>query len=219
MALTFPRDLPTLRFGPGSNLYLERQETMAPTRGGLVQVAEIGTALWRAKYQTVTLGEQAGMQWEGWIASMRAGARQFRMVHPSRRVARAYPGGYTGMTRHDGSGFGAGTCSITAIATTLDTVTLSNLPSSFVVSVGDLFSFVPTGSLQALHRVTEGGTAVNGVIEVSVEPTIRPGTPTPRTALLLAPWAKGHIDQRTVQVDWTYGRKCQVAFEAWQSLS
>jgi hypothetical protein len=219
MALTFPRDLATLRFGPGSNLYLERQETMAPTRGGLVQVAEIGTALWRAKYQTVTLGEQAGMEWEGWVASMRAGARQFRMVHPSRRVARAYPGGYTGMTRHDGTGFGAGICNITAIATTLDTVTLSNLPTSFVVSVGDLFSFPPTGSLQALHRVTEGGTAVNGVIEVSVEPTIRPGTPTPRVALLLAPWAKGHIDQRTVQVDWTYMRKCQVAFEAWQSLS
>jgi hypothetical protein len=218
MALTFPRDLPTLRFGPGSNLYLERQETMAPTRGGRVQVAELGTPLWRATYKTVTLGEQAGMEWEAWFDSMRAGVRQFNMVHPSRRVARAYPGGYAGLTRVPSGSFATGVATLSAVATTLDTVTISTLPSTFVVSVGDLFS-VTIGSVQMLHRVTEGGTASGGVVDLTVEPTIRPGTTTPRSVLWLSPFCKGHIDQRTVQVDWSYGRKCQVSFEAWQNLS
>ena len=106
MAITFPRSLPTRRFRPGSIVTLERQLVAAPTRGGIVQVAELGTPLWRAKYQTVPMLESDGRNWEAWLDSLRGGAKFFYALHPFRRFGQAYPNGYTGMTKHTGGAFG-----------------------------------------------------------------------------------------------------------------
>lgn len=218
MTITFPRDLPSTRFRPGSRLHLERQATMAPTRGGLVQVAELGAPLWRVRYETPPMGDLAGAAWEAWFDSLRAGARTFKAVHPFQRYARAYPNGYNGLTKYGGGAFD-GTAVLDAVAGTLDTVTLSGLPATFVLTAGDLLSFVPTGTKQALHRVTEGATAVNGVLTVAVEPTIRPGYTLSAAVALASPWFKAVIDQSSIDVSWQFGRKFAAAFEAWQVLS
>jgi hypothetical protein len=218
MAITFPRDMPTLRFRPGSTLAIERQLAQSPTRGALVQVAELGTPIWKARYQTVPVREAVGLQWEAWLASLRGGARTFRAVHPFRRTALAYPGGYGGLTRHGGGAFD-GTCTLSAVATPLDAVTLSGLPSTFVLSVGDLLSFSPAGSRQALHRVVEGGTASAGVLVVGVEPALKPGATIGATVSMLSPWAKAVVDQKTIRIDWQAPALATVTFEAWQVLN
>jgi hypothetical protein len=218
MTLVFPRTLPGQRFRPGSTIALERQLVMAPTRGGLVQVADVGASLWKVRYTTVPVAEAKGLAWEAWLASMRGGARTFRAVHPFRRTAIAYPNGYGAMTRHGGGSFD-GSCTLQAVAVALDTVTLSGLPSTFQLSDGDLLSFVPSGSRQALHRVVEGGTASAGVLTVAVEPTIRPGFTLSATVALASPWFKAVLDQSTVAIDWQVGRIATVSFDAWQTLA
>lgn len=218
MAITFPRTMPTTRFAPSSLISLERQDAKAPTRGGLVQVAELGTPLWRAMYRTPALPEARGHEWVAWADSLRGGVRQFRAVHPFRRTAFAYPGGYGGLTKHTGGSF-TGDAVLQAVGVTLDTVTLSGLPSTFVLSVGDLLSFSPSGSRQALHRVVEGAIASAGVATVTVEPTVKPGFTLSATVQLASPWFKAVIDRSSLQVDWQLGRVCTVSFEAWQTLA
>ena len=218
MTITFPRDLPTTRFRQGSRLTLERQLVTAPTRGGLVQVADIGAALWKVRYETTPLNEAAGYAWEAWIASLRGGARTFKAIHPSRRTAFAYPGGYGGMTKHGGGSF-TGDAVLQAVAGTLDAVTLSGLPSAFVLTPGDILSFSPSGSRRALHRVVEGATASAGVVTVGVEPNIRPGFTLNAAVALASPWFKAVIDQTSAAVEWQVGHRATASLEAWQTLA
>lgn len=218
MTITFPRDLPTIGFVQGSAFYLQRQVTMAPTRGGLVQVAELGAPLWRARYQTPPLVAAQGAAWDAWLNSLRAGAKTFKATHPFLRYARAYPTGYAGMTKHGGGSFD-GTAVLQAVATALDTVTLSGLPSAFVLTAGDFLSFVPSSTKQALHRVVEGGTASAGVVTVAVEPTVRPGFTLSANVALGSPWFKAVLDQQQSSVDWHHNGTCSVSLEAWQTLA
>jgi hypothetical protein len=218
MTISFPRDLPAYRFRGGSQFFLERQVTHTPTRGGPVQVAELGSPLWRARYETPPLDGLTGAAWDAWLDSLRAGAKTFKAVHPFLRYARAYPGGYAGMSKHGGGSF-TGTANLDAVGETLDTVTLSGLPSTFVLSIGDLLSFVPGGSKQTLHRIVEGGTASSGVATVAVEPVLKPGVTLDVDVSLASPWFKAVIDQQSAQVSWDIAGYCTVAFEAWQTLS
>lgn len=218
MTITFPRDVPVSRFKTGSRFWLERQATKAPTRGGLVQVAELGSPLWRVRYETPPLQGATGAAWEAWLDSLRAGAKTFKAVHPFLRYARAYPLGYAGMTKHGGGSFD-GTAVLQAVATALDTVTLSGLPSSFVLTAGDLLSFAPAGTKQAMHRVVEGGAASAGVLTVAVEPTIKPGFTLSANVALGSPWFKAVVEQSTVQASWDISGTCSIVFEAWQTLA
>lgn len=222
MAITFPRALPAQRFRGGSRLWLDRHSTRSPTRGGLVQVAELGAPLWRARYETVPVERALGMAWEAWLDSLRAGAFTFRATHPFRRFASAYPNGYAGMTRHAGGAF-TGDAVLDGVGVARDTVTLSGLPSTFVLSAGDHLAFVPAGTKQAFHRIVEGATAVNGVATVAVEPIIRPSgaeSASPAVPVSLgSPWFKAVLEQSSISTTWDIAGHCQISFEAWQTLS
>lgn len=221
MAINFPRFLPTLRFRPGSTLELTRQLVAAPTRGGLVQVAEVGRALWTARYQTVSLTEADGAAWEAWISTLRGGAKQFRAVHPWRRLAQAYPGGYGPLTKHTGGNF-TGAAVLDAVAVALDAVTISGLPTDFAFTVGDLLSFPLSGGRYSMHRVVESVTASAGVATVTVEPTVPPGATingTVATGGGSAPYFLAVIDDKATRIEWSLGRRCQVTIQASQSLT
>jgi len=218
VTISYPRALPANRFRGGSRFWLERQATRSPTRGGLVQVAELGSPLWRVRYETAPFVGADGDAWEAWLDSLRAGAKTFKAVHPFRRFARAYPNGYDGMTKHGGGSFD-GTAILEEVSEALDTVELSGLPSSFVLSAGDHLSFSPAGSKQAFHRVVEGGTASSGVVTVTVEPILKPGATLEISVSLASPWFKAVVDQQTVDTAWDIAGHCTVSFEAWQVLS
>lgn len=216
MTITFPRDLPEphrmrqVRFEP---VYTQ---VRAPTRGGLVQVANVGADLWSARYETVPLREAEAEAWKAWLHSLRGGARLFKMWHPLRRYALAYPGGYAGLDRAGGGAFD-GTANLDAIGVARDTVTIDTLPQSFVLTVGDLIS-IPLGvGHRTLHRVVEGGTSgVGGSVTVTVEPTVPLGATTDSTVDLEKAWCYGVLDPRTVSGPWQVGRIAAVSFEALQ---
>ena len=215
MTITFPRDLPLFRFISGSSFALERQVVRAPTRGGLVQVANIGTPLWRAKYQTPALTGAQVAEFDAWLDSLRGGARHFKAVHPFLRYARGYPSGYAGLTKHVGGSF-AGVAQLDAVGGTLDTVTLSDLPNGFILAPGDLLSWTHSSTMQTLHRVVEGATSALGVMTVGIEPSVLPGSDVDVDVALGSPWFKAVIDQASASVTWQTDGNGSVTFEAWQ---
>lgn len=199
-----------VRFEPVYN------QVRAPTRGGLVQVANVGADLWSAKYETVPLREAEAEAWKAWLHSLRGGARLFRMWNPLRRYALAYPGGYADLDRAGGGDFD-GTANLSAIGTSRDTITINTLPASFVLTVGDLVSFPMGTSNRSLHRVIEGGTgSLGGSLTVTVEPSVPLGASTGVTVDLVKPWCLGVLDPRTVSGPWQVGRIAAVTFDAMQ---
>ena len=149
MTISFPRDLPEFS---GRLLFSQAdfdpfyQQTMSPSRGGQVQVANLGPDLWSMSFATDPISYQTGLEYMAWIQSLRGGTRLFKAWHPLRRYPYAYPNGFAGLTRAGGGSFD-GTCTLNAIATERDTITLTTLPASFQFNIGDMVSFQLTFEL------------------------------------------------------------------------
>tara|TARA_R110000868_G_scaffold936_1_gene7123 strand:- start:13618 stop:14250 length:633 start_codon:yes stop_codon:yes gene_type:complete len=210
MAITFPRDL--IEPFRVRSCTFEQMEIQArsPARGGQVQVVGLGPAVWSMKYETVPLTEAQGAAWEAWLSSLRGGARLFKAWHPYRRYGLAYPRG--------GPAAFSGACTLASVGGGLDTVTLSGLPSNYVLSPGDLMSWEHAANSQALHRVVEGATAsTGGGATVTVEPTVRP-SPGSTAVTLHKAWCHAVVDPSSIEVRWSPGRRAVVSFAGMQTL-
>lgn len=224
MTITFPRDLPagniwrdTCRMTP---LYAQ---VAAPTRGGLVQVANIGRDRWGFQFETVPLIEPQAHEVAAWVRSLRGGVRLFKARFPLRDYLIAYPSGYGGMTRSGGGAFD-GTATLSAVGATLDTVSLSTLPAGLVFKAGDLLSIAYASGVQGLHEVMEPETAGGGgAVTLTVEPTVLPGFAIGATVRLAQPFCLAVLDSRSqAPVRWSTGRpgtrRGVVAFSAVQTF-
>lgn len=222
MTITFPRDLPEL---PGNRLLFNQaefepqyQNTVSPFRGGLVQVFNLATDLWAMNFATVKMDYQQGTEYMAWLHSLRGGLRTFRAWHPLRRFPFLYPNGFASMTRGTGGAFD-GTATLTAIGVSRDTITLTQLPSNFAISIGDMVSFPMTGAGQCLLRVMEAATA-NGVGTVTL--TVEPWVPLAATAgtnqvTLVKPWCLAVVDAKSIKGPMRPGHYDQITFSAVQT--
>ncbi len=220
MAITFPRDFPNAglatRFDEVVFMPMFSQ-VRAPTRGGLVQVALVGPALWQMEFKTRLMGEAEFEEWRAWLSSLRGGARKFKAWDPLRRYARAYRTGYAALTRAGGGSFAAGTANLLSIAGPRDEITLSTLPAGFVLSLGDMIS-IPFGSSRSLHRVTEAGVAsAGGQATVGLEPPLPIGVTTGATVDLASPWCFAVLDAESITETRDLNRLGAVAFKATQT--
>ena len=138
MALTFPRDLPDgIGFAPPTEFEPMVRQARSSTRGGQPQAVELAPALWRMKFTTRPLEEAEAEVMRSWLQSLRGGVKLFKAYDPLRAYPLAYPAGFGALTRHGGGAFD-GTATLSAVAPTLDSITLSTLPSTFAVAVGDI---------------------------------------------------------------------------------
>lgn len=218
MALMFPLDMPDPPEIRACTFMPRYAQATAPTRGGLVQVVNLGPDLWQIRYETPSLSEAQAAKWEAWLQALRGGARLFKAWHPLRRYALAYPGGYSGLKRAGGDDFD-GTCLLHDVGVALDTLTLKSLPEDFVLSPGDMLSFAVGEDGQALHRVVEGAIANEaGALTVTVEPTVRPDWDSDAVVSLEKPWCKAVLDASSVRIDWRLGRRAEISFSAVQVL-
>lgn len=217
MTISYPRDLPEpFSWSAACKFTPSYEQTSAPTRGSLQQVANLAPDCWFMRYQTVPLNEAAVAAFEAWFSSLRGGTRLFKGWHPLREFPLAYPNGFAGLTV-SGSPF-TGSAVLTDVNGTLDVITIGSLPVGFVLSVGDMLSFPYASGGQSLHRVTEGAVAsAGGVAAVTVEPQV-PINWTDNAALLLTKaWCHAVIDAKSFDVAWQLGRKAVVSFNAMQT--
>jgi len=222
MAITFPRDLPELS---GNRVFFNKaefkpvyQQIVAPSRGGLVQVANIGSDLWTMAYATPPLKHAAAKEQFAWLQSLRGGVRTFKAWDPLCRFPEAYPNGFGGMTRAGGGAFD-GTCTLSAIGTDRDTITLTTLPANFVFTAGDMVSFPMGASSRCLVRVLESVTGSGaGAATLTVEPWI-PLAASAGTAevTLIKPWCLAIIDAGSISGPVQPGYVASVSFNAVQT--
>lgn len=220
MTITFPRDMLEL---PGDRTLIARcqfdpmyQQAVAPTRGGLVQVANLGADLWFMQYATAPLDYQQAMEWLAFLHSLRGGLRTFKAWHPLRRYPLGYPTGFAGLTRAGGGAFD-GTCTLSTISGPRDQITLTTLPVSFAFNIGDMVSF-PMGSTQCLVRVLEAATADgSGIATLLIEPTVPLAATTSVTATLTKPWCHAVVDAKSIRGPIGPGYVEAVSFSAMQT--
>jgi hypothetical protein len=214
MTISYPRDLPTahriesVEFQP---FYLQAR---APTRGSLMQAADLGPQLWRGSFRTAELTASQADEWQAWLESLEGGIRTFKMWNPVKQYARAYPDGY-GALSWDGIG------DVVSIAVGLDAITLDGVPAGLVLSAGDMLSY-SASSKQRLHRIVEGGTADgSGVVTVGVRPLIGPSPAENAEVLFLKPWCLATVAPNSIRAPWSarrVGGAATVSFEAYQTL-
>lgn len=175
MAITYPRQLPFSGsiFGPGSDLSLRRGDARNQDGAGMLEVIELADPLWQLRIVTKPLRPTIRAQWKAFLLSLQGGIQLFYGYHPILQYPIAYGVGVLGLTRNGGGAFD-GTATLTA--KTSFTLSLSNLPSTYIATPGDMISVPLTTGARMLHVVIEGGTAVAGALTVSVNPAVRTET-------------------------------------------
>lgn len=181
MALTYPRPLPAGFYLTDLSFRIDRGQVVSRTRGGLVQASERARPLWSVRGTTAIRMPEQFDALLAFYDSLRGSLNTFLMHNLGRERPIAYPGdGWAGFTRHGGGAFD-GTATVTSAFAY--SVTIGALPSQYIVSDGDMISWA-WRSTRTLHRVVQGGTAVNGVVTVQVEPDVPAGGVLPRPVQL-----------------------------------
>lgn len=217
----FPRDLPLRDDGllpfEAATFDPYYQNTMAPTRGGGIQVANIGTELWQINFKSHVMGHGEALEYHAWLHSLRGGARLFKAWHPHLAYPVAYPGGFGGMNRGTGGSFD-GTCTISAIGAQRDTLTITTLPNAFSIRMGDMVSFV-MGASRTLHRIMAPVTASGvGTAVVTVEPTIPLAAVSGVEGTFVKPWCLAVVDAKSLKGPWQPNQFGSVEFSATQTF-
>lgn len=229
MTIAFPRALPAELLARMSTCLFsfDYMQDIAPTRGGVNIVRDLGPALWHASFQSALLVPNSFKIVEGWLDSLGGSVNTFYGYDLARTYAINYPNGYAALNRaNSGGSFSAGTVLLAAVAGDNVTATLGSigapattLPAGFVMSVGDYLAFdYNSGISRALHRVVAGGTAdTNGVLAIEVRPQIRAGW-SGSSVQLATPSGKFLVLPGSVKKSSQQGWGTTVAFEGVQTL-
>lgn len=187
MALTPPLDLLPAFPGWTTGFSLAWRQEQSRQASGRILVKDMGSPLWTLRALTRQLAPNELDYWRARFTALENGEQQFWAFPKSRCYPIAYPNG----SWPTGSAF-AGVASLATINTNRKAVSLSGLPSGFVLSVGDFISItVATGSTPRsdLHQVMEGATAsVGGATgEFEVRPHIWPDVVVAKPVNLVRP--------------------------------
>lgn len=183
MAIVVPIAMPDAGV---SQQYFEPESVnyLSPEGGGRIGAVQAGNTRWVAEWSLGRIGARRSDEWRAWAARVRQSSRPFLAGDAARPYPMRYPRGFAMMTLPDGetpfTGEAAGWTQ------TIDEqgdawLTLSALPSGFVLSVGDYVGFrwdaaagVPGNmARRAMVRCETGGMADgDGAITVRVVPPL-----------------------------------------------
>lgn len=182
MAITYPRALPAYRFG-SFRFSLRRGNDLSSPDGSLkTDAIQFGFPYWEMEAEAVAMNDKEQALWEAWLDSLAGSANQFigrdiRMPCPASikpsTVGAADP--FTTLARHGGAAgsFATGDASTWSLDGTRTVLTMTGLPSTFVITAGDPVGFRWTSSTKFhLVRALETITAAAGVAAVTVNPAV-----------------------------------------------
>lgn len=167
---------------------LERVDALSPEAGARIGGVQQGFPLWRLVATLGNVGVTRSDAWRAFMAQIRGQTRRFLWGDLGRPYPKAYPTGFSGMTRAGGGSFD-GTATSWSETITADgdsQPTLHGLPAGFVLGQGDYMEFRYTATetsvagltWRALVRVVTGGTSDgSGNLTVTSEPPIPTAVP------------------------------------------
>lgn len=180
MTITYPLPLSFWDDFPGWSTEFELQwrREHSRTAGGRTVVKDMGSPLWRMSAQSRSMKPNELDHWRARLTLLENGLKTFRAFPKSRCYPIAYP---------NGSWPGAfdGTAQLAAISSNRKTISLSDLPDGYTVSVGD---FIQLGD-NDLHQVMEAATAAeDGTTgQFEVRPHLWPGVVAPHASIVVRP--------------------------------
>ena len=182
MALTFPRDLPSLTTLASARFEIDRADTFGKDGAGKLGGVQLGWPLWRLDLAWGDgITEAESDEWAAWVLAQRGPQRTFWGFNPMRRQPAHYPTGVNGMAR---AGVGGtldanGDASSWSINANRDVLTLNGMPNGFRLRYQDLVGFRwSAGAKRTASRVVEEGAATaGGVLVVTIEPPLHSSVP------------------------------------------
>lgn len=193
MTLAFPRVMPAC-MTVSQSFEIDRVDYMAPENRGLVGGVTAGWPLWSGRWSMAPQGPDQRDEVRAWISAQRGPQRLFVGRDMSRTRPRSLRNGTGGLMRAGVPGGpvawdASGTAESWSVNSTRDVLTMYQFPAGVTLALGDYVGFLWSTDRAALVRVTEAGTAaVNGVITVSVEPTVPTIVPSNATAYVIDPY-------------------------------
>lgn len=168
MTITFPRTdiITSVKYSPDGYAFqpVSRQE-LSGQANGVVRGKDFGSALWQATYTTVEMLNRDAIAFEAALNSLDGIVNAFEAGDLRNRYPRNYQNGVF-----------ADTGILASVGANNKSLSVSDLPASFVISVGDYLQF-DYGTSRALHQVMEtvtaSGAGLSPVFEV--RPFIRAG--------------------------------------------
>lgn len=212
MAITFPRAIPDELSAHlvGMTFKLQPMLEISPLRSGKQIAADLGPALWVGEYSSARLNATRFGVVRAWVDTLMStqefyGFDKFR-ERPLAYGRTGFPGGFTGA------------CTVSAFSAPF-ALTLSGLPTAFVLAPGDYVSFdYSAGITRALHRIVAGGTAAGGSLALEVRPTIRSGLTAGQAATVYRSAARMIILPDSYDEAVTAPDMGQISFKAIQTL-
>jgi hypothetical protein len=176
----------------------QRVDYSAPEASGRIGGVQAGFPLWAGVWTLAEMHPSKSDELRAFLTRLRGASRRFLGHDQKRTLPKAYPAGFSGMTRAAGGSFDG---TLTSWSEAIDAdgdsaVTLNGLPAAFVLSQGDYigFHYVATDAgvagltWHAPVRVVTGGTADgSGVLTVTSEPPIPSAVPPGAIAYLDTP--------------------------------
>ena len=170
MAITYPYDILADYPGWSTDFDLAYRQETSRTAIGQTFVKDFGSPLWTASYQSRSMRPNELDAWRARLKALEGGLKQFRGRPTSRCYPIAYPNG-TGMGN-------VSAVKVGTIGANRNTMTLTGLPSGYVVSVGDYLQIRTTD----LHQIVN----VSGS-EIEVRPHLWPTTAVGDAVTLVKP--------------------------------
>lgn len=222
---TFPIEMPLRNgFHPFESGEFEPDYSLvrSPTRGGRVQVANVGPSLWKMEFASHVLDHIEAQEYLAWLQSLRGGARLFKAWHPMCAYPYWYRNGWGDLVHAGGSTPFSGSGELNSIGTQRDQITVTNLPNGFKLACGDMLSMPLGASGRTLHRVMVPVTANGlGVAVIRIEPSIHISMSVAEPAqevLFHKPYCLAVVDADSIRGPWQPGRFGRVQFSAVQTF-
>jgi hypothetical protein len=177
---------------------IQRVDAGAPEAGGRIGGVQVGFPLWKLVWTLGNVGVDRSDLWRAFMAQIRGSSRRFLGWDLGRPYPKAYPNGFSGLTRAGGGSFD-GTATSWSETITADgdsQQTLNGFPAGFVLNAGDYIGYGYTATesavaglpWSAVTRVVEGATANgSGVITATCEPPIPAAVPSDAVATVANP--------------------------------
>lgn len=183
MALTYPRDLPSIRKVIAPRFELERLDLLTREGSGRAAGALIGWPLWEMSLAWGPgMTEAEAEAWVAFVTSLRGATRQLYAYNPRRRYPLSRPTGVTGLVRTTGGGTltSTGDAASWSVNAGRDVVTLTNMPVGYRLRPGDLVGWRWSSdtrftACKCLEDVTAA--AGTGNIVMTVEPPLHASVP------------------------------------------
>jgi hypothetical protein len=177
----------------------QRNDFSSPEAGGRVGGVQSGFPLWMGTWTLTDMRPEKSDEWRAFLSQLRGATRVFLGYDRKRQYPLAYTS-FSGMTRSGGGAFdGTATSWSESINSDGDSrITLTGLPASFVMNIGDYIGFRWTATddevagltWHAPVRAVEAKTASGGTItNITCEPSVPLAVPNTAVAYLERPSA------------------------------